>query len=305
MATDTNGTALAVRGLTDKQIQTRIDLNRKAGYGLEKATPAQLNLIFLYCQKYQLLPGDDVTLYENRVWFTLLGSVKLMRRHSEYRGFECKPLSAADKAEWGYDPDDIVVECQIRTDRWGTISARGKVSKEERAGLRVEGRRLNFVAGIHPVEMAEKRAIQRAERLAFGADAMIDEDEIEQTARLVVEERNDPARVAADAANYSRIYGGTEDEYDHLGGVETRSAQPAEQPAREPDAGNSGSRGPVMVTSKRSSLWTDFSAARAQALAENIDVPELDLPQSEESLRTSTAELHEAIAAARAAIAQG
>ncbi len=220
MTTETaaNGTALAVHGLTDKQIHTRIDLNRKAGYGLEKASPPQLNLIFLYCQKYQLLPGDDVTLYENKPWLTLLGTVKLMRRHAEYRGFECKPLSAAAKEEWGYDPQDLVIECQIRTDRWGTISARGKVSKEEIAGIKIEGRRLNYVASIHPVEMAEKRAIQRAERLAFGADAMIDEDEIEAVARVMVEERNDPERTATLAARYEQIMG-TEDDAYHLGAM--------------------------------------------------------------------------------------
>lgn len=221
--TTPDSTALATRGLTDKQIQTRIELNRKAGYGLEKASQPQLNLIFLYCQKYQLLPGDDVTVYEGKPWITLLGSVKLMRRHEEYRGFDCHPLTLAEKEAWGYDPGDIVVECQIRTAKWGVISARGKVSEVEQAGAKVEGRRLNYVASIHPVEMAEKRAIQRAERLAFGADALIDDDEMEAVSRLVIEERADPELMRARAKRQEEIFG-TEDQAF------------ADQPAETPDA---------------------------------------------------------------------
>jgi hypothetical protein len=204
--TTTESTALAVRDLlTDAQIQQRIKLHRSPGFGLERATPAALNILFLYCQKHQLLPGDDVTLYDGKPFLQIGGVVKAMRRHPEYRGYACRPLNAADKEAWGYDAGDIVIECTIRTDRWGEITARGKVSKDEAAGVQRAGARLNPVARLHPVEMAEKRAIARAQRAAFGLDAVVDEEEFEQAAQTVITERNDPARIAAGAAKYDEV----------------------------------------------------------------------------------------------------
>jgi hypothetical protein len=222
-------TDLATHALTDQQIQTRIELNKKAGWGLEKGTSPQLNMVFLYCQKHQLLPGDDVTLYEGRPWLTLDGRVKLMRRHPEYRGFSCKPLSKADKEAWGYQTDDIVIECTIRTSTWGEISARGKVSKEEAEGVQIQGRRMSPVARIHPVEMAEKRAISRAERAAFGLDAVLDDDELEASALQVITERNDPERVAAGAAEFDRIFPPDEER-----AVPTRERDPGDRERSEP-----------------------------------------------------------------------
>lgn len=211
--TTTESTALAVRdSLTDAQIQQRIKLHRAPGFGLERAAPAALNLLFLYCQKHQLLPGDDVTLYDGKPFLQISGVVKAMRRHPEYRGYACRPLNAADKEAWGYDAGDIVIECTIRTDRWGEISARGKVSKDEAAGVQRAGARLNPVARLHPVEMAEKRAIARAQRAAFGLDAVVDEEEFEQAAHTVITERNDPARIAAGAARYDEVIAPNYDE---------------------------------------------------------------------------------------------
>lgn len=200
-------TALIERGLTDNQIKQRIDLNKQAGWGLEKGTPSQLNLVFLICQKYQLLPGDEVTLYDGKPWITIDGRVTLMRRHPNYLTFKNRPLTKDEKETWGYDPDDLVVECTIKLQNGEEISARGKVSKAEREGKATTNQRLNYVARIHPVEMAEKRAIARAERFAFGQEAFIDDEQAEEIQRLVVEQRNDPERRAALAARYDETIG--------------------------------------------------------------------------------------------------
>ena len=208
--TDSIGTALANREFSDAQLQTRIELNKRAGYGLEKANAAQLNIVFLMAQRYQLDPVSDITLYEGRPWITIDGRVRLMRRHPEYRGFSCRPLSKDEKEAWGYEPDDIVVECIVRTSTWGELSARGKVSAAEVRAARERAEannRKSAPVGMHPVEIAEKRAIARAERAAFGQDAFPDEEEAE----LQVIEVRDQERVRAGARDYDRVFGTDED----------------------------------------------------------------------------------------------
>lgn len=294
MMTDTNGTALAVREYSDAQLQQRIKANINARFGLHDATPAQLNIVFLMAKRWGLDPVNEITLYEGRPFITLDGRLQLMRRNPDYRGYRTRPLKREEREDWGYEPDDVVVECTVLTHAHGEITERGCVRRAEIDGARqraaTAGKRAAPV-GIYGPEIAEKRAIARASRAAFGQDVP-DEDEV----GYVIEERNDPERNRALAADYSRIMGSEDDSY-HLG------AMPAEtQPAREPESpppSDSGSRGPAMVTSKRSPLWTDFSAARAQAEGEGLDVPVLDLPQSEESLKASTADLLDAVAAKR------
>ena len=144
-----------------QSLERRIRLNRESGYGLEKGTGAQLNLLALFCQKHHLLPGDDVTLYEGKPWITVDGRVKLLRRNhrDEYRGFVQRPLSNDEKIEWGWSPKDIVVETTIRTVTYGEIKAYGRVSLAEAQGTSVQGVRHNPVARFQPVEMAMKRSL--------------------------------------------------------------------------------------------------------------------------------------------------
>lgn len=187
----------------------RIELNKQSGWGLEKGTSAQLNLLALYCQKHHLLPGDDVTLYEGRPWITIDGRVKLMRRHKDYRGFRTDPLSREAKEQWGYDPDDLVIEASIFIEGFPEpIKARGKVSKAERNGQGAG--RLNPVARVNPVEMAEKRALSRAERLAFGTESYVDDEEVDDAVRTVIAEQKDPVVRAERSAKYVEIYGDDE-----------------------------------------------------------------------------------------------
>ena len=203
-------------------LERRIRLNRESGWGLEKGTGAQLNLLALFCQKHHLLPGDDVTLYEGKPWITVDGRVKLLRRNhrDEYRGFSQRPLSNDEKVEWGWSPKDIVVETTIRTVTYGEIKAYGRVSLAEAQGAQVQGVRHNPVARHQPVEMAMKRSLARAERFAFGTESLVDDEELEEAARTVVEERNDPERVQRNSDRYQEIF----DSEEHADSNSPRSA---------------------------------------------------------------------------------
>jgi len=196
--TQQNGTALAVPALSDKQIQQRLSIAKQAGYGLEEATSAQLNVVYLLCQRYRLDPLTHVTLYRGRPWVTIDGRIELAKRHPEYRGFRTRPLTKDEKEAWEYRPDELVVECTISTASWGEIKARGKVTSEER--------RKNAPTGSNPQEMAEKRAIARAARLAFGQSAYLDEDEDLQ------DQRDDPEQQKRLAQRYEEIFMADEDE---------------------------------------------------------------------------------------------
>jgi len=189
-----------------QSLERRIRLNRESGWGLEKGTPAQLNLLALFCQKHHLLPGDDVTLYEGKPWITVDGRVKLLRRNPEYHGFKQRPLSKAEKEEWGWYAKDIVIETTIRTLTYGEVIGYGRVSSEEAQGQQVQGVRHNPVARVQPVEMAMKRSLARAERFAFGTESLVDDEDLEDAARTVIEERNDPEKVKRNSDRYQEIF---------------------------------------------------------------------------------------------------
>jgi hypothetical protein len=200
-----------------QSLERRIRLNRESGWGLEKGTGAQLNLLALFCQKHHLLPGDDVTLYDAKPWITVDGRVKLMRRHPAYISHRQRPLSADDKLSWGYERDDLVVVTTVKLLSHGLveeIEAHGRVSAAELSGKPVfEKQRLNPLArrGVQPVEMAMKRSLARAERFAFGTESLVDDEELEEAARTVIEERNDPERVQRNSDRYQEIYGESEE----------------------------------------------------------------------------------------------
>src|SRR5262249_14372650 len=155
--------------------------------------------IFLLAQRYDLDVVTDITLFQGRPWITLDGRLRMLRRHPDFRGVKTRPFSAAEKADWGYQADDLVVEATVSTARWGAVVARGKVSADEM--------RRNTPTGTHPTEMAEKRAIARAARLAFGQDVPDEEDVQGQIA-----ERTRPEVVQANAKRYDEIFGAAERE---------------------------------------------------------------------------------------------
>jgi hypothetical protein len=265
-------TALAVREFSQETIRRRADIARESGFGLQGATQAQLNAIILLAYKYDLDPLSDITLYRERPYFTIDGRVRLMRRHPEYRGYVTRPLTATEKEAWGYQADEIVVECTIHTRKWGDISARGKVRPSEYGS--------QPVAKSHPQEMAEKRAIARASRMAFGQDVP-DED----TEDLLAE-RDDPERVAANSAEYVRIFG---DDSDTASPAVVQDEAPVDSPS--PPTG-------ALVESKSDPLWQEWLGLERQARVAGFaqaDTSAVKLPLSVESLRGSIGMLREAL----------
>lgn len=206
-ATETTN-ALATREWSDQQIQQRIRANASARFGLQDATPAQLNTVFLGAKRWALDPLTEITLYEGRLFITLDGRLQIMRRNPDYRGYRTRALSAAEKVDWGYESDDLAVECTVLTKEHGEITARGCVRRAEIDGARGRakdsGKRAAPV-GIYAPEIAEKRAIARASRAAFGQDVP-DEDDV----GYVIEERT-PERAALGAAEFDRVFGSEDD----------------------------------------------------------------------------------------------
>jgi hypothetical protein len=205
-----NGTALAVPALSDKQIKTRLEVAREPGYGLESATPKQINMIGLLCQRYRLDPLLHLTLYRGRPWVTIDGRVELAKRNPDYKDFRTRPLSKDEKEAWDYRADDLVVECTVRTYSGAEYVSRGKVSAVERGK--------NAPTGTNPQEMAEKRALARTLRLAFGQSAFLDDDEDDVDPAV---EREKTARLSQ---RYAEIFPEEEDEED-LPPTDLRKAQ--------------------------------------------------------------------------------
>jgi hypothetical protein len=184
--------------LSDRQLRTRLEIARGKGFSLEGATQEQLNMVYLVAQRYALDPLTHVGLFQGKPWYTIDGRIYLARRHPQFRGLHTRPLTADEKEAWSYRPDDLVVECTMHTRDWGDITARGKVTAVER--------NKNTPTGSHPQEMAEKRAIARASRLAFGLEIPDDTD-----AELAQEDRNEPRKLAVDTQRYTEIFGADED----------------------------------------------------------------------------------------------
>lgn len=280
-------TALAVRGLSDREIHQRIELNRRSNWGLEKGTPSQLNQVFLTCQGLKMLPGEHVTLYEGKVWLTVDGRVELARRNPEYRGHSQRPLGKDEKEAWGYDPGDIVIETTMRTVTNGEIKALGRVSAAELEGRRVEGVRLNPVARHRGAELAQARSLSRCSRFAFGMTPMLDDDEVDDIGRTVIEQRNDPERIKRDTATYDRIFN---DDKDYLQTAVSHAV--SEAPVESPATG-------ALISSKTHPLWKGWLdlEAKARKAELGIDTSGVRLGEVTESqLQASIAQLEGLIA---------
>lgn len=209
----TTETALS-RQFSSEDLKRRIELNRQVRFGLEQASPAQLNMIYILCQRWRLDPMTDITLYQGRTWITLDGHLRKMREHPDYLGYNQRPLTQQEKADGGWAKDDIVWETTVRTARHGAITQWGKVTKAEveeaQSAARGSGRR-SAPLGLHPVEIAQKRSLARAHRFAFGMD-LPDEEELEREVTEELERRADPERNRMLVDQYDRIYGREVDE---------------------------------------------------------------------------------------------
>jgi hypothetical protein len=287
--TDTN-TALAQRTLSDVQIKQRMELNAKSRFGLQEATPAQLNMIFLCAQKWRLDPITELTLYEGQPFIKLEGRLTLMRRHPDYHTFRCKPLKADERLDYGYESEDVVIECTIVTREHGEISERGCVRRAEIDAARkraAESGRKPAPVGIYAPEIAEARAIKRASRAAFGQD-IPDEDDPDEIARIVVQERADPERIARNSETYSRIY---ESEYGEEGTTSAVAEPPTAVEAAPAEAPNSA--GAALVSDKNHPLWQEWLKAekRARQAGFDGDTSNIHLGISESDLEMAIATL--------------
>ena len=200
--------ALDLERLSDTQLRQRIELNKAARFGLQEASPAQLNIIFVLARRWNLDPVTDLTLFQGHPWITADGWARIIRRHPEWTTYRQYPLGKDDKRDWGYSPDDIVVATVLGTKSHGEITGYGKVTKAEIDDARDQGNRNNrrpAPIALHPVEMAQKRSLARTARLAFGQDVP-DETMIEQEIAEEMALRADPERSLAAAKKYHEIF---------------------------------------------------------------------------------------------------
>jgi len=242
-------TETAIVRLSNSQLKQRIEQNQKARFGLEEASPAQLNAIFMLCQRMDLDPLTDITILHGHPWYTINGTFRMMRRHEEYAGFRQWPLGAEDKVTGGWQETDIVWATEIRTKTWGPIVQWGKVTKQEvDEALGAAGRNNRRAAPIayNPVEIAQKRSAQHAIRAAFGQDAAPDEQEMETVIMEEINRRQDPALTAAASARYDQIIG-TEEKWDTSADVSAPAA-----PAEPEDEGTEVSA----EETRRAAAWT-------------------------------------------------
>ena len=170
MATDTRD--IVRRTLSPKEIQQLIELRRAGKFGFEGLSDAALNAVYLVCRALDLRPGDEVIGYQGQPYINARGTMTLVRRNKEYRGFSQRPLDDEEKQLWGYLPTDLVIATTIRTLTWGEIEQHGKVSRDEIQ------RGAKLPVGTSPVEMAMKRSLMRAAQVAFGWDAVPTEETV-------------------------------------------------------------------------------------------------------------------------------
>lgn len=200
--------------LSDTEIKQRIELSAKGRFGLENANPLQLNIAYIYAKRYGLDPISDITYLYGKPEPTIEGWMRVIRRHPNFWKIDTRPLRKDEKADWGYAEDDLVVECAIETHANGTVRARGRVMRSEvddaLGRSRQSGKRAAPIA-TYDVEMAEKRAIARCARLAFGKVLPSDED-LERMMIEEMERRNDPERTRALSDRYAEIFPGDDDE---------------------------------------------------------------------------------------------
>jgi len=202
-------TDMTMERYSDNQLKQRIELNRSAKFGLQSATPEQLNVVFMLARRYQLDPLTDITLFQGTPWYTINAALRVMRRHPEYAGFRQWPLNEQDKVDGGWNKDDIVWATEVRTKSWGNIVQWGKVTRAEveQAFSRAErSEKQAAPIALHPVEIAQKRSAQHAIRAAFGYEAAPDEEEIQQIVAEEMARRADPERRKQLAAKHQEIF---------------------------------------------------------------------------------------------------
>lgn len=161
MADTVNSTPLttqALRALSDEQLQSRITV---AFADMADATPALRGQIMALSKLYGLDPVFDLMLYQKRPYVTYPGRLRKLREDPNYHGHRVRPLSKSEKEDWGFKPEDIVVQCDADMGPHGIITDFGIV--------RAVGE-TSPVAKQHPQQLAIKRAVARCSTQAVGID---------------------------------------------------------------------------------------------------------------------------------------
>ena len=214
----------AIERMSDTRLQQRIDMNRDARFGLESATPEQLNVAFVVAKHLQLDPLFDLTLFQGHPWITLSGELRLLHRHPEYVTHRQYALTEQQKIDGGWAADDVVWATEILKANGHTVTQWGKITRAEIE----QGQQRKTPHGMHPVEMVQKRSLARARKFAFGGEEQLDQTQIEEILRTETALRGDPARQKALAAKYVTIYGDDGDPVDS-------PAETVESPGGTPD----------------------------------------------------------------------
>lgn len=192
-------TTRALSDLSQEQLQSRVEARFA---GIADATPALRAQIVGLAKLYRLDPLFDLTIYEGQPYVTYEGRLRKLREAAEYRGHTVRPLDRAEKAAWGYAPDDLVVQCDVEMSGRGIVRDWGVVHRGEieRALQRArELQRRPAPVGVHPQLIALKRAVARASRQAVGIHLPTLDREDEATPVRVTEVRAElaPRAVAA------------------------------------------------------------------------------------------------------------
>jgi hypothetical protein len=163
-------TSQAIRELDNEKLLARVP----ARYGgTIDVTRAQRTQLAQLARIYGLDPLWDLMIYEGRPYVTYEGRLRKLREAPLYRGHKVRPLTRAEKEDWGYAPEDLVIQCDVDMGDHGTATDWGIVrASEVEAALkraREKGRQAAPVA-THPQQIAIKRAVSRASRQAAGVD---------------------------------------------------------------------------------------------------------------------------------------
>lgn len=163
-------TSQAIRELDNDKLLARIPA--RYGSAIEVTKDQRLQLAQL-ARVYGLDPLWDLMIYEGRPYVTYDGRLRKLREHPDYRGHRVRPLTREEKDQWGYEPADLVIQCDVDMGLHGTITDWGIVrAAEVKAAVDKAQRDSKKPAPVasHPQQIAIKRSVSRASKQAAGID---------------------------------------------------------------------------------------------------------------------------------------
>ncbi len=163
-------TTQAIRELDNDKLMARVP--DRYGTSIEVSKPMKLQLAQL-ARLYGLDPLWDLMVFEGHPFVTYDGRLRKLREHPDYRNHRVRPLNKTEKEEWGYEPGDLVIQCDVDMGQRGVITDWGIVRATEVSAALERAKRdgkKSAPVGIHPQQIAIKRAVARASRQAVGID---------------------------------------------------------------------------------------------------------------------------------------